>query len=554
MLAAATADHSPTWTILFQLLVLLGTALVAGMLFERFRQSAILGYLLAGMVMGPSVLGIVTADSGVPVMAELGVSLLLFAIGLEFSAKRLLRLGPIAIGGGSIQVITTLGIGALVALLLGLSGRTALALGATIALSSTACVLRLLIDRAEIDSMHGRTSLGTLLLQDVAVVPLVLLVTMLGGSGGIAEMGVGLAKALGLIILLVGAFLLLSKFVLPRVLKHLSMSRDRELLVLLAVVLAIGSAWAAHSLELSPALGAFIAGMMLAESPFSTQIRSDIGALRILFITLFFASVGMLGDPVWIAENFIAVFLATLAIIIGKATIISVIARTFRLPLAHAIAAGVSLAQVGEFGVVIAGIAQGSELFSDEVFRMIVSATLMTLFVTPFLVKGALPIGRFLSKILSPKKAIKEEKLDTGGSSNRVLLIGFGPSGQTVGEELLKREDIDSLVIDMRPNNIELAKSLGLKAELGDATNMELLVHYGIETAKAIVITVPDHRAIVRIATAVRTLNPTIGIVARGRYHAFVPELEAAGATVVVNEERNTGRRLASAMRKLLTD
>ncbi len=555
MLAAASAHDSPIWTILFQLLVLLGTALVAGMIFERFRQSAILGYLLAGMIMGPSVLGIVTEDSGVPVMAELGVSLLLFAIGLEFSAKRLLRLGPIAIGGGSLQVLITLGLGALIALIFGLSGRTSLALGATLALSSTACVLRLLIDRAEIDSMHGRTSLGVLLLQDVAVVPLVLLVTMLGGSGGIAEMGIGLAKALGLILLLIGVFLLLSVFILPRILKHLSMSRDRELLVLLAVVLAIGSAWAAHSLNLSPALGAFIAGMMLAESPFATQIRSDIGALRILFITLFFASVGMLGDPVWISQNFIAVGLLTVLIIAGKATIISVVARIFKLPLSHAVAAGISLAQVGEFGVVIAGIAKGNELFNDEIFRLIVSATLMTLFITPFLVKGAMPIGRFIAKLVSPLSANQhDEKIeDEGGSTDRILLIGFGPSGQRVGEELIKRDDVDTLVVDMRPNNIDLAKSLGFKAELGDATNMELLVHYGIETARAIVITVPDHRAIVRIATAVRTLNPTIAIIARGRYHAFVPELEAAGATVVVNEERNTGRRLASAMRTLLS-
>ena len=220
--------------------------------------------------------------------------------------------------------------------------------------------LRLLIDRAEIDSVHGRTTLGILLLQDVAVVPLVLLVTMLGGTGSLGQMGIELSKALGLIAVLVLGFLFLSRWVLPHALKHLSMSRDRELLVLLAVFLAIGSAWAAHAFNLSPALGAFIAGMMLAESPFATQIRSDISALRILFVTLFFTSVGMLGDPVWISQHFPAVALVTIAIVIGKCLIITIIALAFRLPLSHSFAAGVSLAQVGEFGIVVAGIASGT--------------------------------------------------------------------------------------------------------------------------------------------------------------------------------------------------
>jgi CPA2 family monovalent cation:H+ antiporter-2 len=303
-LAAANANaESEVWEVLFQLLALLGASLVIGMLFERFRQPAILGYLIAGMLLGPQGFGVVSRDSGVPVIAELGISLLLFAIGLEFSARRLIRLGPIAGLGGSLQVITTLALATGAGLLVGVDLKAALCLGAAIALSSTACVLRLLTDRAELDSVHGRASLGILLLQDIAVVPLVLFVTMLTGGGGIAGMFTGLAKALGLILALVAGFRLLAGWVIPPLMKQLSLSRDRELLVLLAVVLAIGSALAAHSLALSPALGAFIAGMMLAESPFATQIRADVGGLRILFITLFFASVGMLGDPAWIVAH-----------------------------------------------------------------------------------------------------------------------------------------------------------------------------------------------------------------------------------------------------------
>ena len=349
--AAATG----VWPVFFQLVALLSAALLLGMLFDRLGQSAILGYLPAGTLLGPAVLDVVHAGSGVRILAELGVSLLLFAIGLEFSLHRLLRVGKIAVVGGTLQIALTLALGCVIAIAAGFGMRVALVIGAMVSLSSTACVLRVLTDRAELDSIHGRSSLGILLMQDIAVVPLVLLVTMLGGGGTFAEMGLGFAKAIGLIAALVGGFYLLSNFVLPRMLARLSLARDRELLILLAVILAVGSACVAHALDVSPALGAFIAGLMLAESPFATQIRSDVGALRALFITLFFASMGMLGDPAWILKNAGWVALVVGVVVVGKATIITGIAVALKRPLKHATATGLCSAQVGEFGMVIGG-------------------------------------------------------------------------------------------------------------------------------------------------------------------------------------------------------
>lgn len=558
MFLAAAAAHSEVWEVLFQLLMLLAAALIIGTLFEQFKQSAILGYLIAGMLLGPHLLGVVDNESGVPVIAELGVSLLLFAIGLEFSARRLIRLGPIAGLGGTLQVLITLGAGTGICLLLGLEMKTSIAVGATVALSSTACVLRLLTDRAEMDSIHGRTSLGVLLLQDIAVVPLVLLVTMLGGEGGVAEMGKGLARAGGLIVGLVTGFLVLAKYILPPLMRQLSLAKDRELLVLLAIVLAIGSACAAHALQLSPALGAFIAGMMLAESPFASQIRSDIGGLRIIFITLFFASVGMLGDPVWILNNAPLVVGTTLLLLLGKTIIITLVTLGFRLPFRHAMASGLTLSQVGEFGVVIAGIAHASSLFSDDLFRLLVSSTLVTLFLTPLLSGVSLPMGRFFSSVLKktlPSKPIKEvvePQSETTREKDLVMIVGFGPSGQRVARELNDTDEVDCLVLDVRPHNIDLAKSMGLEAELGDATNLDFLIHHGISAAKAIVLTVPDHRASIRIVESVRTLNDKVIIVARARYHTFISELEQAGATFAVDEEYLTGKRLAEAIHELL--
>lgn len=552
---AAAAAESGVWEGVFQLFALLAAALVIGMLFERFGQSAILGYLIAGMVLGPQVLGVVSRDSGVPVIAELGVSLLLFTIGLEFSARRLLRLGPVASLGGSLQVVATLFLSTGLAMLFGQDLKASLCLGSAVALSSTACVLRLLTDRSEIDSVHGRTALGILLLQDIAVVPLVLFVTMLAGGGGPSEMIFGLGKAVGLIVAMVAGFRILAGWVIPSVMRQLSLSRDRELLVLLAVVLATGSALAAHALELSPALGAFIAGMMLAESPFSTQIRADVGGLRILFVTLFFASVGMLGDPVWIAGNFPAVIGLTALIIAGKALVVALVARAFRLPARYALATGLALAQVGEFGVVIAGIAKSGGVLEDEPFRLLVSATLLTLFSTPLLVRIARPAGRRLEDwLMRSRKATTDGDAHTNPSpdSRLVFIIGFGPAGQRVATDLDQMENISCLVIDLRPANIDLAKSMGLHAVLGDATHLEFLIHQGIEQADAAIITVPDHRTVVRLVGSIRQLGDDIAIVARARYHAFTDEVIEAGASVTVDEEQVTGRRLIAATREVL--
>ncbi|MDA1006641.1 MAG: cation:proton antiporter, partial [Verrucomicrobia bacterium] len=478
LLAAAAGGTGEVWPLLFQLVLLLSVALLLGMLLESLGQSAILGYLLAGTLMGPAVLNVVHANTGVPILAELGVSLLLFAFGLEFSIQRLLRLGNIAIVGGTLQVGLTLGTACGISLLAGFELRVALAIGAMVALSSTACVLRVLTDRAELDSVHGRSALGILLLQDIAVVPLVLLVTMLGGAGTLTEMGLGFLKAVGLIAALVGGFYVLSNFILPRMLKRLSLARDRELLILLAVILALGSASAAHSLQISPALGAFIAGIMLAESPFATQIRSDIGALRALFITMFFASVGMLGDPGWILSNFGRVALVVALIIISKATIITFITfitALLKRPLRYAVATGVSLAQVGEFGVVIAGIARADALLDDDTFHLLVSATLIAFFLTPSLVRHAPSIGDWIGGRLPGIGPCSRPGTGPSGSapaqSNHVIVVGFGPSGRRVAEEL-HLQNRKFQILDLRPPNIELAKSLGYPADLCDATNL----------------------------------------------------------------------------------
>lgn len=569
MLLALSATASPAaepqvWAILFQILVLLGTALAFAIVFERLKQSAILGYLTAGALLGPGVLGVVEGGVGLPVIAELGVSLLLFAIGLEFSVSRLLKLGRIALVGGSVQVTVTLGLGMAVAVGAGYGTSTAIAVGAIVALSSTATVLRLLIDRAELDSVHGRSALGILLLQDVAVIPLVLLVTVLGGAtegdgAGAAHILVRLAKALGLLVALVGGFHLVLNRLLGQLMRRMNFSRDRELLVLLAATLALGSAAAAHAVDVSPALGAFIAGIMLAESPFAIQIRSDVSALRVLFVTLFFASVGMLADPAWVADNALAVISVVVVVLLGKAGIITIVALFLKRPLRHAIATGIVLSQVGEFGVVIAGIARANGLLDDHLFRLLVSATLAALFVTPFLTSVALKVGERVALLVrraTPGSGADVKFEDAGDAEHGapdVIIVGFGPAGQEVARELLDHGST-ALVLDLAPSNVDLARSMGLRAAVADGASTETLIHHGIERARALVISLPDHLTVRQIVAAVRTLTPSIAIIVRARYHRLAHELTDSGATVVVDEERQTGRRLAAAARSVMTE
>ena len=547
------------WEGLTEILILLTGALVLGAVFERCKQSAILGYLLAGLLLGPGgPLKWVPGDDFVNMIAELGVSLLLFVIGLEFSLKRLLKIGAVGLGGGSLQVVLTCLLGAGAARLVGLSNAESVAVGAVVALSSTACVLRVLADRAEMDSVTGRTCLGVLLLQDMAVVPLVLLVTMLGDEDAtVGRIVVGMGTSALLILCLAGGMYLVSAYVLPRIMRDPTMLRNRELAILLSMVLALGSAWVAHELSLSPAIGAFIAGILLAESPFAVQVRADVGALRALFVTLFFASVGMLGDVAWIIENWILIAATVSVIIVGKTLVTTLVVRLFMPRIRHAAGAGLSLAQVGEFSFVLAQVAfaGGAGVLGEHTFKLFVSATLVTLLLTPYLVAGGPKFGRLLQRLAFrvglEKTAELERESTQSPREGHIVVIGFGPAAQRMYARMFKKHG-SVLVVDLNPRNLTLARSMGLDVQVGDATNPELVGHLDIESALAVVVAIPDHRAVVTVIRHMRNLSPGIPIIARSRYHSYEDDIRRAGATVTVDEEDWVGRRLGLEVNRLL--
>ena len=534
-----------TWSALSDLLLLLAGAFLLGALAERLRQSAILGYLLAGMLLGPHGFGLVAQSENVALLAELGVALLLFSIGLEFAWSRLKRTGTAALAGGAAQVTITILIVVAGAAIFGRDLRVAFVLGSALALSSTAYVLRILANRAQLDSSHGRLSISVLLVQDLAVVPLLLIVSVLRSGAGPAEALLAFAKLAGFAVLMVLGFLLLFNIVVPRLLGTEVLQRNRELPLLLAVTSGLGSAVTAHALGLSPAIGAFLAGMLLAESPFATQVRADVSALRTLLMTLFFGSIGMFGNPQAIVEHAGPVLLLVAGVVVAKSGLVFLALRLFRNPARSSLAAGFCLAQVGEFSFVIAGMAHGT-LLDDQLFQIVVSVTILTLFATPYLTRAAPALAGLLMRTLGDSDTSAAEPTGSEAPRGHVLVIGFGPTGQAVARTLLARGD-HVHVIDLNPRLIELAKRSGYEAHLGDAEDPDVLEHLAVARALAIAVTTPDPDSARRMIEQIRAMASCARIFVRSRYHRQSRMLEQAGAHVVVDEEEQVGQALAKA-------
>jgi CPA2 family monovalent cation:H+ antiporter-2 len=538
------------WETLAKLVLLLAVAFVLGVGAQRLKQSAIIGYLLGGTILGSALFDRETLMH----WGELGVSLLLFSIGLEFSFGRLKRMGSVALLSGILQVVVTLALFALLFSVRSTAG-PAIAWGEMLAVSSTAIVLRILMDRAEIDSVSGRTALGILLVQDLAVVPLVLSLTVMsrGGSAGeiARQIGYAIGAAGGMVVVFYGLFYHL----IPRLLMRRGMFADRELVVLLAIILAFGSAWAAHALGLSPALGAFLAGMLLAESPFSSQIRADVGSLRTLFVTLFFTSVGMLADPQWFLGNWQEVMIWLGVVFSGKALIIFGICVMFRMGPASGLASGITLAQIGEFSFVLATEAKNGGLIDDHVFSLAVSVTILSMFLAPYMVTYARPAARSIIGLFSPVGPPQPVEPAPGSpvKTTGVFIVGFGPAGRKVARALLEN-GIRPHVIELNPRSVKAALRMGLKVHLGDASHTEIITHAGIHSACVIVVTVPDPRSAKRILQNIHALSPASSVIIRSRYHIATRELWEMGAAFAVDEENVVGRELARQVIGFLRD
>ncbi len=530
------------WSALPDVLIILVVALLLGIAAERLKQNALLGYLLSGVLLGPSGLGLVRHVEGVRQLAEVGVALLLFTIGLEFSLRRLRELGSVASLGGSAQILGTGVVFALLALALQRPVAEAVIIGAALSVSSTAVVLRVLVDRSELDSLHGRNALGILLAQDLAIVPLVLVISAVGEGVDAATAFGRLGMRVGFVFLLVIGVYIASERLIPPLLGLASARNNRELPVILAVAVCLGATWASHALGLSPTLGAFVAGVLLAESPFAEQIRTDVGPLRAVFVTMFFASAGMLADLPK-GRGLLLVLLAAAVILLVKALVVGAVIRAFRQPPRVAFATGLALAQIGEFSFVLLQVGFDAGAVAPETFQILLSASVLTLLVTPYLMATSSQLCEVLvRRRYAPSAAAASGRQAPRVDPKRVIVVGYGPAGRSVVESL-RTAGIPLLVIDLNPKTVSENRAL-IPIEIGDASRGDILQHHHMQWARAVVVTVPDPQAARLIIHQAKAVAPQVPVIARGRYHVHIPRLVEAGADSIVDEEYVTGGRL----------
>lgn len=531
-----------SWSILFDIIVLLSSALVLGAICVRLRQSPLVGYLLAGMFLGgPGGIGAVRSEHEVEIIAELGVSLLLFSLGLEFSIRRFINLGSRSLAAGLGQIVLCALGGFFFAKLIGLESLECVIIGSVVALSSTAAVLRVFTEEGTADSVFARDALAILLVQDLAVVPLAILFSVLGEAGGVA----GLLSRFGNVLLLATGLVVVLYVVLNqlavRALHALSDRPNRELALILGVVSGLGATWAAHAAGVSPALGAFVAGMFLGGSPFATQIRGDIASLRVVLLTLFFSAAGMVADPLWILSNLVLV-ISFLLILIAVKTLFTVVSlRLARKSIGVAVATALSLAQIGEFAFVLGAIARARGILGEETYNAIVSCTIASLLATPYLVRLAPKAGRRLARL---HVASEEDLLSMPRAASPVILVGFGPAGR-LAAEAVKAANRGLTVIDLNPASIREAELRGFQGVLGDASQAEVLEEAHIDAAETVVIALPDSDASLQVAHHVREKAPHVHLIVRLRHELHRPHVQMANVDVVVGDEEEVGAGLA---------
>ncbi len=530
-------------------LILLATAVLAVVVFRLLRLPPILGYLLAGILIGPHALGWIPVASEASHLAEFGVVFLMFSIGLEFSLPKLVTMKHIVFGFGAAQVGATMLTVMAVALLLGLDWRVGLALGGALAMSSTAIVSKMLAERLELNSPHGRQIIGVLLFQDLAVVPLLILVPALARTvdSGDADLGMTLTIAL----LKAATVLALILFFGQRLMRpwfHLvARQKSSELFVLNVLLITLGLAWFTDIAGLSLALGAFLAGMLISETEYRYQVEDDIKPFRDILLGLFFVTIGMLLDVQVVMQNFLWVALLLLALVALKAALIAGLSRLFTADSGVAVRTGLNLAQAGEFGFVLLAQAGALGLVDNPTMQPVLAAMVLSMLVAPFIVERSEHMAQHFSAAEWMNRALQLTTIaaQTMDEQSHVILCGYGRSGQNLSR-LLEKEAIPFIALDLDPQRIHEATAAGETVVYGDAARREVLIAAGLMRAKVLVVSYADTASALRILSHVRALRPELPVVVRTLDDTDIDLLKEAGAAEVVAEIMEGSLMLAS--------
>ncbi|HYJ86313.1 MAG TPA: cation:proton antiporter [Pyrinomonadaceae bacterium] len=537
--------HSPP--LLQDLLVLLLASVPIAFLFHRLRLPTIVGFMITGVLIGPHSLGLIKDVQAIEVLAEIGVALLLFTIGLEFSLRRMLEMRRLVLLGGGLQVVLTTLLVTAITNLLGRPLNEAVFFGFLFALSSTAIVLKSYIDRAEIDAPHGRAGVGILLFQDLSIVPMMLMIPILSGREGTSAARI--AFTLGTAVAAIGIIIFAARTIVPYLLYHIVRLRSPEVFIISVVLMSLGTSWLTLQAGLSLALGAFIAGIVLSESEYSHQIVADILPFRDVFNSLFFISIGMLLSLSALAADVSTVLAWVGALTLGKALLVLAVMRLLRYSLRVSTMTALGLAQVGEFSFILAkaGLPQG--LLSESDYQRFLAASILSLIATPFLIKAAPRIGYALQSLFSPGSPLEPTVtgFDPQGPHMRghVVIVGYGLNGRNLAK-VLRRTGVPYLVMELNAEAVREARDQGEPIIYGDATRKEVLHHVRLEHARILVLAISDPMASRHTVSLAREMNPDIHIIVRTRYMSEISDLRELGADEVIPEEFETSIEIFS--------
>jgi len=531
-----------TPTLLRDLVVLVGLAIPVVALTTRLRVPSIVGFLLTGIAIGPHALGLIRGVESVHQLAEVGVVLLLFAIGLELSLPRVMRLGRVLVLGGTMQVVGTLAAVALGAMALGTPPARGVLYGALAALSSTAIVLKVYTERGALDSADGRIVIPIVLFQDLCIIPLVLLVDVLGGAAGTAWQA---ATKIGVSVVVVTALVIGGRVVIPRLLAQVAKVRSRELFTLSIVFLAVGAAFVTQAFGLSLALGAFLAGLVISESDYGTQALSDVIPFRDALTGIFFASVGMLLDLRFVVERPVLVVGAAALVIVLKSLVATGAGLGLRRPVQVAVVAGLGLAQVGEFSFVLAELARPTGLLDDDGYQLFLGASALTMLAAPFVIAGARPVSRWVGRLTRQPAPPPEDDAETESLTDHTIIVGYGVNGRNLAR-VLDGAGVPYVILEQNAETVEQARAELQPMLFGDATRPEMLELVHLERARVLVFAISSPADELRGVTVARALSPTVHIVVRTRYVRAMDDLLRAGANEVVPEEFETSLAIFS--------
>ncbi len=511
-------------------------------LFHKLRIVPIVGYLVTGVIIGPSVIGLVKDQTMIELFAEIGVILLLFTIGIEFSLKELIRSKRTIVLGGGMQVLLTIVVVTLIAIAAGQPMGIAIFLGFLVSMSSTAIVLRILSERAEMESPNGKVTISILIFQDLGIILMVLLVPLLAGTAGTSSSAMifSILKAIAIVLLLIVA----GRFIVPTILYHIVKTRNRELFLLGMIVICLGTATLTSMAGLSLAIGAFIIGLIISESEFSHQALSEILPLRDVFNSLFFISIGMLLDLGFVLDNFSIILCVVILVILIKFMLSMVSTLVLRYPIHTAFLVGLSLAQIGEFSFVLSLIGIQHGLLNNDIYQVFLASAILTMIATPFMIQMGPRIEDFITRNGKESDHIRKETIGSK-IEKHVVIAGYGINGRNLSN-VLSAVKIPFVVVEMNPEIVISEKRKGLPIFYGDASKEDILKLTNISKAKILVIAICDPAHTRMMVKTARKLNPGIYIITRIRFVSELEELYELGADEVIPAEFETSIEIFS--------